>query len=38
MVKDHRTEYETSDTVGVLDGKLEGFTEAFLKWSRENKK
>jgi peptide chain release factor 2 len=38
MVKDHRTEYETSDTVGVLDGKLEPFTEAFLKWSRENKK
>jgi len=38
LVKDHRTEYETSDTVGVLDGKLEGFAEAFLKWSRENKK
>jgi peptide chain release factor 2 len=38
MAKDHRTEYETSDTVGVLDGKLEPFTEAFLKWSRENKK
>ena len=38
MVKDHRTEYETSDTVGVLDGKLEPFTEAFLKWSREKKK
>ncbi len=34
MVKDHRTEYETSDTDGVLDGKLEPFTEAFLKWSR----
>ncbi len=38
MVKDHRTEYETSDTVGVLDGKLEPFAEAFLKWSREKKK
>ena len=38
MVKDHRTEYETSDTVGVLDGKLEPFSEAFLKWSREKKK
>jgi peptide chain release factor 2 len=37
LVKDHRTEYETSDTVGVLDGKLESFTEAFLKWSRANK-
>ncbi len=38
MVKDHRTEYETSDTPAVLDGKLEPFVEAFLKWSRENKK
>jgi peptide chain release factor 2 len=38
LVKDHRTEYETSDTVGVLDGKLEPFAEAFLKWSREKKK
>lgn len=38
LVKDHRTEYETSDTVGVLDGKLESFAEAFLKWSREKKK
>lgn len=38
LVKDHRTEYETSDTVGVLDGKLEPFAEAFLKWSAEKKK
>lgn len=38
LVKDHRTDYETSDTVGVLDGKLEPFAEAFLKWSRGNKK
>lgn len=38
LVKDHRTEYETSDTVGILDGKLEPFSDAFLKWSRENKK
>jgi peptide chain release factor 2 len=31
MVKDLRTEYETSDTVGVLDGKLDPFIEAYLK-------
>jgi peptide chain release factor 2 len=37
LVKDHRTDYETSDTVGVLDGKIEPFAEAFLKWSRGNK-
>jgi peptide chain release factor 2 len=38
LVKDHRTEYETSDTVGVLDGKLEPFAEAFLKWSAGKRK
>lgn len=31
MVKDLRTRYETSDTVGVLDGDLDGFIEAELK-------
>lgn len=30
MVKDLRTDYETSDTSGVLDGKLEGFMNAYL--------
>lgn len=29
-VKDHRTGYQTSDTVGVLDGDLDGFIRAFL--------
>lgn len=31
LVKDHRTEYETSDTQGVLDGKLDEFIEAQVK-------
>lgn len=30
MVKDLRTEHETSDTGGVLDGKLDDFIEAYL--------
>lgn len=32
MVKDHRTGYETSLAEPVLDGKLDGFIEAYLKW------
>jgi len=31
MVKDHRTEYETSDTTAVLDGDIDGLVEAFLQ-------
>jgi peptide chain release factor 2 len=31
MVKDHRTEYETSNAQGVLDGDLDGFIYAYLK-------
>lgn len=31
MVKDHRTEYETGDANGVLDGKIDGFIEAYLR-------
>ncbi len=31
MVKDHRTNYETSDTKGVLEGNLTPFVQTYLK-------
>jgi peptide chain release factor 2 len=31
MVKDHRTEYETSNTEAVLDGELDDFMNAYLR-------
>jgi peptide chain release factor 2 len=31
MVKDHRTDFETSNSDGVLDGALDGFLEAYLR-------
>ncbi len=33
MVKDHRTSHETGNTQAVLDGRLDGFMEAFLRYS-----
>ena len=32
MVKDHRTEYETTEINKVLDGDLDNFAEAYLRW------
>jgi len=31
MVKDHRTDYQTSSTDVVLDGDLDGFITAYLR-------
>jgi peptide chain release factor 2 len=31
MVKDHRTGFETGNVIGVLDGGIDGFIEAYLK-------
>lgn len=35
MVKDHRTEFESGNTSAVLDGELDHFIEAGIRWRRE---
>ncbi|CAN5185738.1 peptide chain release factor 2 [soil metagenome] len=35
MVKDLRTQYESGDTQGVLDGEIDDFIEAAIRWRRE---
>jgi peptide chain release factor 2 len=37
MVKDHRTEHETSNTSAMLDGEIEDFLEAFLRYDMEKR-
>lgn len=36
MVKDHRTNYETSNTISVMDGDLQPFIDEFLKRAGKN--
>ena len=38
MVKDHRTEYEVGNAQGVLDGDLDGFMQAYLKYLSHSQK
>jgi len=38
MVKDLRTEYETGNTAAVLDGDIDGFIEAGIRWKRQQEK
>jgi peptide chain release factor 2 len=35
MVKDLRTEYETGNTAAVLDGDIDGFIEAGIRWKKQ---
>jgi peptide chain release factor 2 len=34
MVKDLRTDHEVGNIQGVLDGDIQGFVEAYLRWRR----
>lgn len=38
LVKDHRTDYETSDVNKVMDGKIDEFIEAYLKMQKSQEK
>jgi peptide chain release factor 2 len=35
MVKDARTEVEVGNTTGVLDGDIDAFIEAEIRWRRQ---
>ena len=34
MVKDHRTGQETGDVIGVMNGNIEPFLQAYLQWQQ----
>jgi len=36
LVKDHRTDYETGNINAVMDGKLDEFINAYLRWKHQN--
>ena len=36
LVKDNRTDYETSDVQGVMDGNIDGFLYAYLQMEAKN--
>ena len=38
MVKDHRTNEEVGNAYGVLDGNIDPFINAYLKWNAQNAK
>jgi peptide chain release factor 2 len=38
MVKDHRTNFQTGDVEAVLDGKLDGFIESYLRVQAKQRK
>lgn len=35
LIKDHRTDHEAGNVRDVLDGNLDGFIQAYLKWRQE---
>jgi len=37
MVKDHRTGQETGDVIGVMNGNIDPFLQAYLQWRQTNK-